>query len=40
MTLEYFAETGKQFGGELGAAMIRFANDPQDVQASDRLARR
>ncbi|MDH4071560.1 MAG: M20/M25/M40 family metallo-hydrolase [Gammaproteobacteria bacterium] len=38
MTLEYFAETGKQLGGEVGDAMIRFANDPQDVEASDRLA--
>jgi acetylornithine deacetylase/succinyl-diaminopimelate desuccinylase-like protein len=38
MTLEYFDETGHQLGGELGAAMIRFANDPRDKSASDRLA--
>jgi acetylornithine deacetylase/succinyl-diaminopimelate desuccinylase-like protein len=38
MTLEFFEETGKQLGGELGAAMIRFAEDPEDTAASDRLA--
>jgi len=38
MTLAFFEETGEQLGGELGAAMIRFANDPQDETASDRLA--
>ena len=38
MTLEFFAETGKQLGGELGAAMIRFAENPEDTKASDRLA--
>jgi acetylornithine deacetylase/succinyl-diaminopimelate desuccinylase-like protein len=38
MTLEFFDETGHQLGGELGDAMIRFANDPQDKSASDRLA--
>jgi len=38
MTREYFAETGKQLGGELGDAMIRFADDPEDVEASNRLA--
>ena len=37
MTLEFFEETGKQLGGELGAAMIRFAEDPEDTAASDRL---
>jgi carboxypeptidase PM20D1 len=38
MTLEYFEETGRQIGGELGDAMIRFAKNPQDTSASDRLA--
>jgi acetylornithine deacetylase/succinyl-diaminopimelate desuccinylase-like protein len=38
MTLEFFEETGHQLGGELGDAMIRFARDPQDKSASDRLA--
>jgi acetylornithine deacetylase/succinyl-diaminopimelate desuccinylase-like protein len=38
MTLEFFAETGKQLGGELGAAMIRFSENPEDTEASDRLA--
>lgn len=39
MTQTFFEETGEQLGGELGDAMIRFANNPQDQQASDRLAR-
>jgi len=38
MTLEYFEETGHQLGGELGEAMIRFAANPEDESASDRLA--
>jgi len=38
MTLAFFEETGEQLGGELGAAMIQFANNPQDEAASDRLA--
>ncbi len=38
MTLEFFEETGSQLGGELGDAMIRFANNPEDKTASDRLA--
>ena len=38
MTREFFDETGSQLGGELGAAMIRFAENPQDEAASDRLA--
>jgi acetylornithine deacetylase/succinyl-diaminopimelate desuccinylase-like protein len=38
MTLAFFEETGEQLGGELGDAMIRFANNPQDETASDRLA--
>jgi acetylornithine deacetylase/succinyl-diaminopimelate desuccinylase-like protein len=39
MTLNFFRETGKQLGGELGSAMVRFADNPQDKTASDRLAR-
>lgn len=38
MTLEFFDETGQQLGGELGAAMMRFAENPEDEAASDRLA--
>ena len=38
MTLAYFQETGKQLGGDLGNAMIGFADNPQDKAASDRLA--
>ena len=38
MTLAFFQETGNQIGGELGEAMLRFAYDPEDSEASDRLA--
>lgn len=38
MTLDYFRATGAQLGGELGAAMIQFADNPENQQASDRLA--
>jgi acetylornithine deacetylase/succinyl-diaminopimelate desuccinylase-like protein len=38
MTLDYFEETGRQLGGELGEAMLRFASNPEDTEASDRLA--
>ena len=38
MTRDYFRETGKQLGGELGDAMVRFAENPEDEAASDRLA--
>ena len=38
MTLEFFQVTGEQMGGELGEAMVRFANNPEDTTASDRLA--
>ena len=38
MTLAFFEETGEQLGGELGEAMIQFANNPRDEAASDRLA--
>lgn len=37
MTLEFFDETGHHLGGELGDAMIRFAANPEDEAASDRL---
>lgn len=39
MTLSFFKDTGAQVGGELGEAMLRFADDPTDEDASDRLAR-
>ncbi len=38
MTRAYFRETGTQRGGEVGEAMIRFADNPRDKAASDRLA--
>jgi len=38
MTLEFFEETGLQLGGELGDAMIRFAENPEDKVAAERLA--
>lgn len=38
MTRDYFRVTGNQLGGELGEAMIRFAEDPDDEVATDRLA--
>jgi carboxypeptidase PM20D1 len=38
MTLEFFEETGAQLGGELGDAMLRFASNPEDKSASERLA--
>jgi len=38
MTLDFFKETGQQLGGELGDAMLRFAENPEDKTASDRLA--
>ncbi len=38
MTLAYFQETGNRIGGELGEVMLRFAYDPTDTEASDRLA--
>lgn len=38
MTRNYFRETGKQLGGELGDAMLGFAENPEDEAASDRLA--
>ena len=38
MTRDYFRVTGTHLGGELGEAMIGFANDPNDKAATDRLA--
>jgi acetylornithine deacetylase/succinyl-diaminopimelate desuccinylase-like protein len=38
MTLQFFEQTGEKLGGELGAAMIAFANNPKDQAAIDRLA--
>jgi carboxypeptidase PM20D1 len=38
MTLAFFETTGEELGGELGDAMIQFANNPRDEAASDRLA--
>ncbi len=38
MTLAYFRVSGEQLGGELGKAMLSFANDPNDQQAANRLA--
>jgi acetylornithine deacetylase/succinyl-diaminopimelate desuccinylase-like protein len=39
MTLDFFRHTGKQLGGELGDAMLRFAENPDDTDASQRLAK-
>ena len=36
MTRDYFRETGKQLGGELGDAMVRFAENPEDDDRQDR----
>ncbi len=38
MTLDYFLVTGNKLGGDLGEAMIAFANNPDDRAAADRLA--
>lgn len=38
MTREFFRISGQQRGGELGDAMVRFANNPKDSEASNRLA--
>ena len=37
-TLDYFLVTGTKLGGDLGEAMIAFANNPEDRAAADRLA--
>ncbi len=39
MTRDYFRIVGKQRGGELGDVMIRFADNPADEKAADRLFR-
>jgi len=33
ITRAYFKATGKQVGGTIGAAMLRFADDPNDAAA-------
>ena len=38
MTLAYFQAIGEQMGGELGETMVRFAYNPQDEHAAERLA--
>jgi len=38
MTRDFFRVTGTNLGGELGAAMNRFADNPEDQSAADRLA--
>ncbi len=38
MTLAYFHQTGSELGGELGDAMVQFAENPGDGAATDRLA--
>ena len=37
ITKQSYAITGKNLGGELGEAMIRFSEDPNDKEAADRL---
>lgn len=37
MTRTYFKETGLKLGGELGQAMLAFAENPQDEKAAERL---
>ncbi len=39
MTRAYFQESGKQLGGELGDAMLQFAEDPNNEAAAARLAK-
>ncbi|MEJ8566348.1 M20/M25/M40 family metallo-hydrolase [Elongatibacter sediminis] len=39
MTRRYFQIAGEQKGGELGAAMLAFAADPEDPDAAERLSR-
>ena len=38
MTRNYLRIKGEQLGGEVGEAMVRFANNPKDQTASDRLS--
>ena len=37
LTLGFFEATGKRMSGELGTAMLKFAANPKDQSASDRL---
>lgn len=37
-TIEYFEETGRQLGGELGETMLQFASDPENEAAAERLS--
>lgn len=37
MTLSYFQKIGEKVGGELGEAMVKFAYDPEDEEAAERL---
>jgi acetylornithine deacetylase/succinyl-diaminopimelate desuccinylase-like protein len=37
-TVEFLDATGRELGGELGDALVRFAADPEDTSASDRIA--
>lgn len=37
MTLSYFQNIGEQLGGELGETMVRFAYNPDDEHAAERL---
>ncbi|QIB67641.1 M20/M25/M40 family metallo-hydrolase [Kineobactrum salinum] len=37
MTLAYFQQVGQQMGGELGDTMVRFAYNPDDKEAAERL---
>ena len=39
LTRAYFAETAKRTEGDLGEAMARFAANPDDAEAADRLAK-
>jgi carboxypeptidase PM20D1 len=39
MTRNYFRITGQNLGGDLGQAMIRFADNPEDTAAAERLAK-
>jgi len=39
MTLSYFQQVGERMGGDLGDAMVRFAYDPEDEEAAERLRR-
>lgn len=39
MTRDYFRNVGKQVGGELGVMMLRFATNPDDIEAAQALKR-